>query len=292
VALLPREYLDYVVALGRTTGDATQWVATGFFLGHFREKTPDGKSSYDMFLVSNRHVFEGLGTEARVRLNPEPPGPARELLLTLRKDGTQLWYDHPDPTIDVAVVPARVKTLKGHGIPMRAFRSDLDVAPLARLAELGSAEGDSVFTLGYPMTLVGPERNFALVRQGCIARIRDTLAGLSREFLIDCPAFPGNSGSPVILKPEVISIAGTESCDTAYLIGVLAKNLTYSDVAVSTQTQEPRVVFQENSGLSVVFPVDHVIEVVTKVRARLYGTPLVAQAFELTPPPVEEGAVG
>jgi hypothetical protein len=46
------------------------------------------------------------------------------------------------------------------------------------------------------------------------------------------------------------------------LIGIIASYLPYEDVAVSQQTQRPRVIFAENSGLTNVFPVDCITETV------------------------------
>ena len=60
------------------------------------------------------------------------------------------------------------------------------------------------------MGLVGKERSFVIVRSGCIARIRDALLATSKELLIDAPIFPGNSGGPVVTKPEVVGHTGDE----------------------------------------------------------------------------------
>jgi len=47
-----------------------------------------------------------------------------------------------------------------------------------------------------------------------------------------------------------------------YVIGIVQGYLPYEDVAVSTQTKRPRVIFQENSGLAVVHPIDCIDETV------------------------------
>lgn len=112
------------------------------------------------------------------------------------------------------------------------------------------------------MGLVGGERNFVIVRSGVIARIRDALAGQSKEFLIDTAIFPGNSGGPVVTKPEVLSISGTKAVDKSYLIGMVSGYVPYQNVAISTQTQRPRVIFEENSGLASVVPIDFVVEII------------------------------
>jgi S1-C subfamily serine protease len=76
------------------------------------------------------------------------------------------------------------------------------------------------------------------------------------SFLIDANIFPGNSGGPVVTRPEISSIEGTKAIDKAALIGIVKSYLTYKDVAVSQQTGKPRVIFEENSGLALVETVD------------------------------------
>ena len=45
--------------------------------------------------------------------------------------------------------------------------------------------------------------------------------GANKEFLVDAFVFPGNSGGPVVSKPEALAITGTKSQDYAYLIGIV-----------------------------------------------------------------------
>ena len=125
-----------------------------------------------------------------------------------------------------------------------------------------SSEGDGIFVLGFPLGLAGKKRNYTIVRQGCIARIRDWLGGNSRTILIDATVFPGNSGGPVVTKPEIASIKGTKFNNSSRLIGMISRYLPYEDVAISAQTRKPRIIFQENSGLATVVPVDVIQETV------------------------------
>jgi len=55
----------------------------------------------------------------------------------------------------------------------------------------------------------GVERNYVIARCGMIARFDDEILTTSRTFLIDAAVFPGNSGGPVIVKPNSDSLAGT-----------------------------------------------------------------------------------
>jgi hypothetical protein len=100
------------------------------------------------------------------------------------------------------------------------------------------------------------------VRSGTLARVRDLLARTSKIFLVDAFVFPGNSGGPVILKPEAIAIEGTKAQIAPYLIGIVQAYVPYQDVAVSLQTGRPRVIFEENAGLAAVHPVDFIEETI------------------------------
>lgn len=92
VALIPRVYLDAVVAIGFPSTDGpTNYCATRFLYGHFSEKLPDEKKRYRTFLVTNKHVFDGQSS-AVLRFNPEAAGSAREYPFRLVNDaGDPVW---------------------------------------------------------------------------------------------------------------------------------------------------------------------------------------------------------
>jgi hypothetical protein len=116
------------------------------------------------------------------------------------------------------------------------------------------------------MNLAGVQKNYVIVRQGVIARIAEMLDGISNTFMIDTLVFPGNSGGPVVLKPEMFAIDGTKPQTNANLIGVVTSYRPYTDIAISPQTGRPRIVFEENSGLAEVLPIDYVDETINAWR--------------------------
>lgn len=267
MALIPPFFLDCVVAIGIDAGEGErQWIASGFLYGHFLFKVDEETNRYHTYLVTNRHVLEGQKV-VYLRFNPREAVPACEY--TLQFEGVEnpaVYVPHSDPGIDLAVVQINVNTLDKDGIQFSYFMSDRHVADRKSLEELGFTEGDFGYILGFPMGLVGAERSFVIVRQGAIARIRDYLAGASKELLMDCMIFPGNSGGPVVTKPEAMSIQGTKSQSAAYLIGVVAGYIPYRDVAISQQTKKPRVVFEDNSGLASIVPVQYLIELIQNLQ--------------------------
>ena len=282
-ALVPPFFLDCVVAIGHDeiqvdTGGrpAPTWVteASGFFYGEFASKVDDKLNNYRIFLVTNRHVIQNHN-EIVVRVNPKAAGRAKEYHLPLNDpQGRPAWYGHPDSTVDLIVIPINAQHLKDEGIQFNFFQSDQHVADRTKAKELGLSAGDGVFFLGFPMGLAGGERNYVIVRQGCIARIEDVLnVSSTNTFLIDGFTFPGNSGGPVVLAVSLNSIEGTQSQNRSYLIGVVKGFLGYQDIAFSKQTGRPRITFEENAGLTEVIPVDYVEQTVQVAMKATAGQP-------------------
>jgi S1-C subfamily serine protease len=262
MALLPPFFLDTVVAIGFAVHGKTTYVATGFLLGRLERTEDNGDRRFRIFLVTNKHVFAEQA-RAYVRFNPESGDDAREYdIPLLTSNGAPAWVTHPSKDVDLAVIGINAALLQEHGIRFRFFENDRHMLSLAAAKDKGLSEGDGVFALGFPMGMIGEKRDFVIVRQGSIARIQDALNGASNEILIDMTIFPGNSGGPVVTRPELVSIEGTQPIGNASLVGVIASYVPYQDVAVSLQTKRPRVIFEENSGLASVVPVDRLLEIV------------------------------
>ena len=268
MALIPPRYLDTVVALGGPSQDGNiRYTATGFLYGYPTGQTDaEGTRQYWICLVTNRHVFQKAlqrNTGLQARFNRRIGAGAYIYPLPLNEpDGSASWIVHPDPDVDVAVLPVSPNQLKQDGIEFAWFQSDTHTFTLDEARTSQVSEGDGVFVLGFPLGEAGDERNYAIVRQGIIARAQDWLKGDARTFLIDASIFPGNSGGPVLLKPELASIEGTKSNSKCGLIGMVSSYLPYQEIAVSTQTDRPRMIFEENSGLGIVVPHDLIQETV------------------------------
>jgi hypothetical protein len=275
-ALIPPNFTDAVVALGSMhlrliPGQpcSTQWSTegTGFLYGFLVHNDPDpSKRNYEVYLVTNRHVIEEhvagqLAAKAQHAQTlpgcPAPP-PPDETLISMRlnplnssSEGKQIqlpikdWFYHSDKDIDVAAVAMNADLLKREGLLGLFFANDEFVANKQKLQSLGVSAGDGVFVLGFPMNLAGVQRNYVIVRQRCIARISDMLDGSSASYLLDAFIFPGNSGSPVILKPDISSISGTNAQIRTYLIGFVRSYQPYIDMAISPQTKHARITFEE-----------------------------------------------
>ena len=263
MALIPPFYFNCVVALGKRESDGEiNWIGTGTLVGRLFQEKHLGNNRYHIFIVTNRHVMKD-NSSLVVRFNPLHSFSAKDYDIPLiDKSGEPMWKSHPNDEIDLAALCLDADFLRDEEIYYAYFHSDSHLMPLRQMNSQGMSEGDFIYVLGFPMGIMEPLRQYVISRTGIIARLRDTLDGTNKDFLIDAMIFPGNSGGPVINKPEVISIEGTSSVPSPYLIGIVSSYLTYTDTAVSKQTGQSRVVFEENSGLAVVIPADYILETI------------------------------
>ena len=252
MALIPPTYLNAVVSLG-TLEESFQHVGTGFLYAHPLAKA-QGRTSYRTFLVTNRHVAASGITH--VRFNHPQIG----LTITaIAAVASGRWSFHPRGA-DLAVTPLLNSSPLSEGRDL--LHAGMFIGDITTTFAYGDqpVEGDGVFLIGFPLGLVGDARNYPVVRHGVVARIQDWIRGHQDTFLIDAPAFPGNSGGPVVLKPETTAIKDTKAITHCLLAGVLSEQLLSEEVAVSQRTGDPRVVFVENTGLAKVVPVELVKE--------------------------------
>jgi S1-C subfamily serine protease len=304
-ALIPPFFTYCVVAIGGQVSEIRdgklvnpRWVAvgTGFFYGRLSLPDPDiAKRRYDVYLVTAKHVLDGWKvqqgsasaknlhfSDLMVRVNPiDVSARATDIAIAVFKDKGADWSNNPSGK-DVSVISIDIDVLrKRAGVAF--FPDDEMAAGIGKLNDMKVSAGDGVFVLGFPMGLVADWRNAVIVKNGIIARIEDMLASRSDTYLIDALVFPGNSGGPIILRPEISSIEGTSPQLKSYLIGMVLSYQPYTDVAVSQQTQRPRVTFEENSGLASVLPTDYIVEAISEDKKRAVP----AQPPALAPPPTQ-----
>ncbi|MHB8792553.1 MAG: S1 family peptidase [Thermoleophilia bacterium] len=270
MALLPPHYLDAVVALGiGPTAKERRWIGTGFFYAIPSEKKDSqGNTSFTVFLISNRHVFENL-KQLVIRLNSAADKTCKEYVVDLiARNGRKIWVEHPEDDVDVAALWINARFLQQDRRRFSFFVETATVLTKDKLAECPLTEGDGVYLLGYPMGIVGEQRNYVICRGGSIARLRDVKDGNGKEILVDAFVFPGNSGGPAITRPEIASVQNTKSFASAHLLGIVKSYVPYQDIAISQQTGNPRIIFEENSGLTSVVPAEFIRQTVALAMKR------------------------
>jgi len=239
-----------VVFIGRIDEDRTDGVrrekicATGFLV----------RIAGTAYLVTARHVIfrkvEGGGLEEKDEdlcafLNLKIGRPIATPFKNIKKTGAR-WICHDDPSIDIAIIPFAL------GNEYDAVCIEINMSEkMDNLVEL-----DEVIYLSYQseLTRVSSDNQVSpIVRSGRIARKNH-----DESFIIDGFTFPGNSGSPVFSVRQSKKTTRHNSLDLRmfYFVGLICGSLPYEELAISPQTGDVRVIFQENTGLSKVGAVE------------------------------------
>lgn len=273
MSLIPPHYLNSVVSIESESLDnkgmsQKSSIATGFLVGKPTGERNDKGVLYRVFVVTNRHVYQNQKTkeflkEVFFRFNTLDNKSHYFKVNLLKDDDSPLWLMHKDEKVDLAVLPINATAINDAKINYYFFEGN-DLFYAKDFSTKNISTGDGLFVLGFPMRISGKARNFVIVRQGIMARVDEEVLE-EGFFYIDASAYPGNSGGPVIHKPEVVAITGTQSNSSAGLIGVISSGETYSDVAISQQTGEPRIIFTEQTGLVRVVPTELIFEIIDGV---------------------------
>lgn len=274
MALIPPAYLNSVVSIGvEKINDEVQpefmSIATGFLIGKaVGEMDERGRQPYRIFLVTNRHVFfnrkiKEYVKEVLLRFNTTEGKSHHFKIRLLNEDNSPSWLTHENEKVDLAVLPINPSAMDEAKIDYYFFREN-ELFFARDFYSKNIATGDGLFVLGFPMSISGKAKNFVILRQGIIARFDEEVLD-EGFYYIDSSAYPGNSGGPVIIRPEIVSIQGTSSNGSAGLIGVVSSGETYSDVAISQQTGEAKIIFTEQTGLVRVVPVEYIYEIIDSI---------------------------
>ncbi len=264
MSLIPKFYKDAVVPIGtRLANGSVLWVGTGFFVT--RKVSKDQSVP---FLLTNRHVFQDRKS---ITISMKEYGSDNLKLADaslIKEDGSVLYRAHPNPQIDIVVLELNAQFIIDNKLEFPSFDIDEHALTSEELRGFGVDDGSIVYMLGYTLGLVNKGSNAPLCRMGCIARMSKTQIEQENNILVDIQNFPGNSGSPVIHRPELISISGTRAFEKSVLIGIVHSYIPYSDQLRSSQTGEVVEVRRENSGIANVHPVEYIREIIDTIYSR------------------------
>lgn len=191
------------------------------------------------------------------------------------------YWEHPDKGVDIAAFRTQHFDVTNYTpLPL-----DLIVTK-EQFSTEQIAQTDRVIFPSLLVNFMGTARNYPVMRDGAIALIPDEevpmrylLGGSEIEtkqevVLVDATSIPGASGSPVFLwpGPRVKGGAFTLGGNRPILVGVM--HGFYPSMPrdlLKVETSEARQMFQENSGIAIVFPSWRLREILDlpQLRARI-----------------------
>ena len=191
------EQLTYSTA--RIECEATSGVSTG--TGFFYRFLDQGDTYIPAF-VTNKHVVKGAkrGQFYLTLRSPDgDPLPGKHVGIVL-DDFEKRWIDHPDPDVDLCIMPIAPLLNEAAGAGQQFFYVGLDKSVVPTDKELSNLTAlEEVIMIGYPNGIWDAVNNMPIIRRGCTATHPNMNYEGRREFMIDAACFPGSSGSPVFL---------------------------------------------------------------------------------------------
>lgn len=264
MAIIPMNFLDAVVSIGIRKGSSISWIGTGFFVTRRLSDPTKGKP----YLVSNKHVFQS-SDKIVIRMREKGTDVLKEMDASLiSKDGSPIFRTHELEDVDIAVLPLNAKVISENHLDFPYFDIDEQSMTSNELRDNGVDEGALIYMLGYPMGLVNKGSNLPICRLGCIARMSETQIREQHNILVDIQNFPGNSGSPIVLRPELMSIKGTKAQSRSVLVGIIHSYIPYRENLINSQTGQVVEIKSENSGIANVHPVEYIRDIIDTIQPR------------------------
>lgn len=262
MSLIPEVFIRAVASIGIRNNGNIKWIGTGFFVNK-----PIDENKVQPFFITNKHVIAEKESVV-IRMKKLSTDELVVIDMPLRDKGACLYTNHPSPEIDIAAVLINGGYLGEHNLAYAGYDIFKNAKSSTELREAGCTEGNDVFMLGYPMGLVDVESNTPICRSGCLARMDCKEIERTKNMLVDVHNFPGNSGSPILMKPEMVAITGTKALSECVLAGIVHRYIPYQESLINSQTHQIVEIRSENSGIAKVHPVEFIREVVELEHSR------------------------
>ncbi len=198
---ITKKLLFNTVRVDTVLEDGSEGSGTAFVVNHSHSR---GTTT---FIVTNRHLVDGVrrgGLVFTQKRNGQPLFGQRFQLNI--EDFPHAWFMHPDPEVDLAIVPMRPleQAARDQGVELYYHAIDSRLAPdAATLRALDALE--EVLFVGYPSGVWDQTNLMPILRRGTTATPMALDFEGRKEFLIDAAVYPGSSGSPVfVYQPDAM----------------------------------------------------------------------------------------
>jgi hypothetical protein len=180
-------------------------------------------------LVTNKHVVRDAQV-GQFQLHEALPDPTGQVIPSELSFGVTLtdfekaWFMHPDPAMDICVMPFEPLRQQAQAQGKAVFTCSLDdgLIPSQEILDNLSAMEDVVM-VGYPIGLWDSTNNLPILRRGVTASHPAVSFQGKQQGLVDMACFPGSSGSPILILNEggYATPAGFSVGTRIHFLGVL-----------------------------------------------------------------------
>jgi hypothetical protein len=182
--------------------NGNQSTGTGFF---FRILESDDRKNHIPVVITNKHVIKDSikGRLIITKANEKNEPLDREHFTVLFDNFESLWRLHPSEDVDLCVMPIAPFISEANKRGTRLFYIPFDKSLLPtkqQLLDLSALE--DILMIGYPNGIWDSINNKPLMRKGVTATHPNFDYNGKKEIMIDIAAFPGSSGSPVLVFNE------------------------------------------------------------------------------------------
>lgn len=214
------------------------------------------------YLITCKHVVEACPRHSQVflRLNNQDLTNVKYIPLP------DNWVYHKDRSVDLAVI--RYNHLKDIPCDYEAVDTEFVFLPDALLRQY-ITEGDPVAFIGLFTKVMGKRRNLPIYRYGHVAmvtneKINNKKYGPGHYLLVECEAYPGNSGAPLyvsIPRQVLEDIFGFSDVNPrqnyVFVLGIMTATFLEQEIYIPEQKKKTT----HNSRISLVVPINYVRDI-------------------------------